>query len=145
MNTVILTFCSPPALNNSMSREERSSAIDKALISFDHQNQTLHDKEIEDTADISLVKMLVFLEFKSNFRRPPIKADMTAITSEISRTCEALEMVYRASSEAVGKSFMRVGIDLYVTVCAAAINHTAFSHSSWSYTKLKASNPSDVD
>jgi hypothetical protein len=37
---------------------------------------------------------------------------MTALTNEISMACQALEMVYRASSEAVGKSFERVGIDV---------------------------------
>lgn len=108
----VLPFHPSTALNNSMSREDRLAAISKALLSFDHQNQKLHDAEIEENADISLVRLLTFLEFKSNFRRHPIKADMTALTNEISMACQALEMVYRASSEAVGKSFERVGIDV---------------------------------
>eukprot|EP00980_Cylindrotheca_fusiformis_P023529 scaffold10571_cov154-Cylindrotheca_fusiformis.AAC.7 len=112
-----VTSCLAPkaiveALNNSVTRQERLAAIDIALSSFDHQNQKLHDTEIEENSDIALVRMLVFLEFKTNFRRPPIRADMAAITTEICMTCEALEMVYRASSEAVGKSFERVGVDL---------------------------------
>jgi hypothetical protein len=108
----VFHFHSSTALNNSMSRESRLAAINKALLCFDHQNQKLHDTEIEEHADISLVRLLTFLEFKSNFRRPPIKADMSALTNEISMACQALEMMYRASSEAVGKSFERVGIDV---------------------------------
>ena len=49
--------------------------------------------------------------YDSNHRHP-IKADLGAITQEISMTCQALEMVYQASSEYVGRSFNRVGSDL---------------------------------
>ena len=72
----------------------------------------LHDAEIDAGADVALVKLLAFLEFKTGFRRQPIQADLEAITREISLTCQALEMVYRASSDAVGRSFQRVGTDL---------------------------------
>lgn len=95
-----------------MSREERLDAIYKAISSLDHDDSELHTLEIEACADIALVKMLAFLEFKTGFRRPPIVANIDAITKEISLTCQALEMVYRASSEAVEKSFKRVGTDL---------------------------------
>lgn len=87
-------------------------AIYKAISSLDHDDSELHTLEIEACADIALVKMLAFLEFKTGFRRPPIVANIDAITKEISLTCQALEMVYRASSEAVEKSFKRVGTDL---------------------------------
>ena len=56
--------------------------------------------------------MLAFLEFKTGFRRLPIKANIEAITQEISLTCQALEMVYHASSDSVEISFNRVGPDL---------------------------------
>jgi hypothetical protein len=95
-----------------MSQEERLDAIYKALSAFDHDDEALHNAEMEAGADIALTKMLVFLEFKTGFRRQPIKADLEEITREISLTCQALEMVYRASSEAVERSFNRVGTDL---------------------------------
>jgi hypothetical protein len=95
-----------------MSQEERLEALYKALTAFDHSDQAVHNEEIDAGADIALVKMLVFLEFKTGFRRQPIKADLEAITKEISLTCQALEMVYRASSEYIGMSFQKVGTDL---------------------------------
>jgi hypothetical protein len=95
-----------------MSDYERLDAIQMAISAFDHTDQHLHDAEIEAGADIALVKMLVFLEFKTGFRRKPIKANLEAITREISLTLQALEMVYRASPEAVLTSFKRVGTDL---------------------------------
>jgi hypothetical protein len=100
------------ALNFSISQQERLDALYKALDAFDHVDQALHDAEIEAGADIALVKCLVFLEFKTGFRRQPIEADLEEITREISMACQALEMVYRGSSEAVGLSFERVGTDL---------------------------------
>ena len=71
-----------------------------------------NSREIEAGADIALVKRLVFLEFKTGFRRKPIKANLEAITREISLTLQALELVYRASPEAVLTSFKRVETDL---------------------------------
>ena len=100
------------ALNSSVSQEERFDAIEKATSSFDHSVQGIHDEEIEAGADVALTKHLVFLEFKTGFRRKPIQSDIVAVTREISLACEALEMVYRASSENVAKSFQRVGTDL---------------------------------
>lgn len=100
------------ALNSSMSEQERFDALCKALDAFDHADEALHDAEIECGADVALVKCLVFLEFKTGFRRQPIIADLNAITRESSMACQALEMVYRGSSEAVGRSFKRVGTDL---------------------------------
>lgn len=100
------------ALNSSVSQEDRADAIHKATSSFDHSVQNIHNEEIEAGADIALTKHLIFLEFKTGFRRKPIQADLGAITREISLACEALEMVFRASSEHVAKSFNRVGREL---------------------------------
>ena len=99
-------------LNKCMSEVERLDAIQMAISAFDHTDESLHNAEIEAGADIALVKMLVFLEFKTGFRRKPIKADLEAITREISLTLQALEMIYRASPESVLTSFNRVGTDL---------------------------------
>lgn len=92
--------------------EERLDAVYRAISTFEHDDKDQHDLEVSAGADIALVKMLAFLEFKTGFRRPPIKANLEAITKEISLTCQALEMVYRASSESVETSFNRVGLDV---------------------------------
>ena len=100
------------ALHSSVSAEDRQNAIKMAICSFDHAVQTIHDAEIEAGADIALTKHLAFLEFKLGFRREPITADVNAINREIAQACQALEMVFRASSEKVAKSFNRVGTEL---------------------------------
>jgi len=99
-------------LNCAMSPKERKEALENAMGTFDHNERDIHDNEIEAGADIALVKTLVFLEFKANFRREPIKANREEITLEIGTVLKTLECVYRASSDAVGKSFNRVGTDL---------------------------------
>merc|ERR1711959_283767 len=98
------------SLNCAMSPEERMEALDNAIETFDHNDRDLHDAEIEAKADIALVKSLVFLEFKAGFRRES-KDRTGSITEETSAVLKTLECVYRASSEAVGKSFDRVGED----------------------------------
>ena len=103
---------SPEALHSSVSREERLDAIFKCISTFEHDDVEQHNLEMKAGADIALVKMLAFLEFKTGFRRLPIKANIEAITQEISLTCQALEMVYHASSDSVEISFNRVGPDL---------------------------------
>jgi len=99
-------------LNHAMSKEDRIDALENAVATFDHNDRNLHDAEIEAGVDIALVKHLAFLEFKTGFRREPIKCDMEEITQEIGSVLKSLECVYRASSDAVGKSFNRVGKDL---------------------------------
>jgi hypothetical protein len=100
------------ALHRAMSPEERHEALENAIATFDHDDRAKHGHEIAIGADVALVKALVFLEYASGFRREPIRADMDTITKEISMVLTALECVYRASSEAVGESFNRVGKDL---------------------------------
>jgi len=100
------------ALNRAMTKGERLEALQKAIVTFDHNDRDLHDTEIDAGVDIALVKNLVFLEFKAGFRREPSKCDMEAFTREIGSILMCLECVYRASSDAVGKSFNRVGNDL---------------------------------
>jgi len=100
------------ALNRSISKGERLEALENAMLTFDHNDRDLHDTEIDAGADIALVKNLVFLEFKASFRREPMKCDIEAITREIESVLKCLECVYRASTDAVGKSFNRVGNEL---------------------------------
>ena len=99
-------------LQKAMSFEERQESIENAIDTFDHSCKTTHDAEIHAGADIALVKMLTFLEFKSGFRRHPIEADMHVLTSEIANTLKAIECVYRCGTEQVSTSFDRVGLDL---------------------------------
>lgn len=56
----------------------------------------------------------MFLQFKAGrFRTQQIESsNLEAITLEIGTLLKSLECVYRASSDTVGKSFSRVGIDL---------------------------------
>ena len=91
---------------------ERVDAIHKALATFDHTIQHVHDEEIGEKADVALTKHLVFLEVKASFRRKPLHVDIDDLLHEISMTFEALEMVYRASSDKVAVSFSRVGVEL---------------------------------
>lgn len=99
-------------LNRAVSKNERIDVLENAKATFDHNNQDLHDSEIEAGADIALVKNLVFLEFRADFHRAPVQHDKEAITQEIGSLLTCLECVYRASSDVVGKSFNRVGNDL---------------------------------
>eukprot|EP00529_Nitzschia_sp_RCC80_P015833 CAMPEP_0113493948 /NCGR_PEP_ID=MMETSP0014_2-20120614/28855_1 /TAXON_ID=2857 /ORGANISM="Nitzschia sp." /LENGTH=698 /DNA_ID=CAMNT_0000387827 /DNA_START=463 /DNA_END=2559 /DNA_ORIENTATION=- /assembly_acc=CAM_ASM_000159 len=99
-------------LQKAVSLEERQESIENAIDTFDHSSKVIHDAEIDAGADIALVKMLTFLEFKSGFRRHPIQADMEVLTSEIANALKALECVYRSSTEKVALSFDRVGMDL---------------------------------
>jgi len=98
-------------LNRAMSQDERLRALEEALVTFDHNDREFHDAEIEAGADIALVKNLVLIQFKVSFCKEQASCDMEA-TREIGSLLKCLECVYRASSDAVGKSFDRVGNDL---------------------------------
>eukprot|EP00537_Pseudo-nitzschia_pungens_P010443 CAMPEP_0172383972 /NCGR_PEP_ID=MMETSP1061-20121228/1780_1 /TAXON_ID=37318 /ORGANISM="Pseudo-nitzschia pungens, Strain cf. pungens" /LENGTH=558 /DNA_ID=CAMNT_0013112435 /DNA_START=189 /DNA_END=1865 /DNA_ORIENTATION=+ len=100
------------ALNRAVTKNERIEALENAIATFDHNNRDLHDAEIEVGADVALVKNLVFLQFKASFRREQTQCDVEDISQEIGSVLKCLECVYRASSDAVGKSFNRVGNDL---------------------------------
>ena len=88
---------------NAISQSERIEALSNATTTFDHNNQDLHDTEIELGVDIALVKILVFLEFKASFRREPMKCDVNALTHEVAMTVKCLECVYRYVEEEVLK------------------------------------------
>lgn len=100
-------------LNKSVKPEEQNQALDRACHWLDHEHADLHKAEIECGVDIALVKMLAFLEFRTGFRRPPIQADLRLITHQISKTCQALELLYnKAPAESIEISFDRIGTDL---------------------------------
>lgn len=82
------------------------------MLTFDHHDRDLHDTEIDAGADVALVKNLVFLQFKAGFRKEMVTFHTEAITREMGSVLKSLECVYRASSDAVGTSFNRVGKDL---------------------------------
>lgn len=62
-----------------------------------------------------MAKHLILLVYKMSARRPGLGTeldDVSTLQFEIADTCDTLEMLYRASSTAVGASFKRLGIEL---------------------------------
>jgi hypothetical protein len=102
-----------PAISRAVSYEDRRDAIGSAATSFDHNMQSLHDEEIEIGADAVLVKHLGFLMSR---RTSQHKNTEQSLMHEISCTCEALEMVYRASPQMVSQSFQNFGLDVLATL-----------------------------
>ena len=94
-----------------MSAESRLQAIEKARESFSHDVQAVHDEELEAGADGVLTKHLAFVVWPLLFEAKPMH-DLEDVIKELSLILGALESVYRASSEVVGKSFDRVGHEL---------------------------------
>lgn len=91
--------------------------------------QSLHDEELEVGADAILMKHLGFLVS----RRALAKDVESSVKHELCSTCEAIEMVYRASPQSVSHSFDKFGLDLLGTLIhlinteitdrAASLNH----------------------
>ena len=75
-----------------LSQNERLGALENALNTFNHNDQGFHGTEIEAGADVSLVKSLIFLQFKASFRRD---CDVEKFTDEITKVLKCLECVYR--------------------------------------------------
>jgi hypothetical protein len=76
---------------------------------FDHNVQSLHDDEIAAAADSALVKHLAFLVWRIKHMAFSLDDDCDSIMTELCFTCESLEAVFRASSEVVGQSYLRMG------------------------------------
>lgn len=83
-------------LNKAIGHERRKAAISNACAEFDHWDTEKHNIELQ--LGCSNVLSLVL--------------SMTEDTTEIRMLCAALEMVYRASTEVVRKSFQDVGPDM---------------------------------
>lgn len=71
--------------------------------------QSLHDEELDFGADAALTKHLGFLMSKKTIQ---LTGAEPCIMHELSCTCEALEMVYRASPSCVSVSFEKFGHEL---------------------------------
>eukprot|EP00527_Entomoneis_sp_CCMP2396_P009411 CAMPEP_0198138564 /NCGR_PEP_ID=MMETSP1443-20131203/1952_1 /TAXON_ID=186043 /ORGANISM="Entomoneis sp., Strain CCMP2396" /LENGTH=585 /DNA_ID=CAMNT_0043800381 /DNA_START=37 /DNA_END=1794 /DNA_ORIENTATION=+ len=106
------------AISISIGKEDRLQAIQKSRDTLAHEDQDLHDEELGCGADAVLTKHLAFLlmdvtsigpECNATHQHGSINADLTY---ELSITLDALELIYRASSDAVGRSFKRVGAEL---------------------------------
>eukprot|EP00523_Entomoneis_sp_CCMP467_P007038 CAMPEP_0168735736 /NCGR_PEP_ID=MMETSP0724-20121128/9493_1 /TAXON_ID=265536 /ORGANISM="Amphiprora sp., Strain CCMP467" /LENGTH=586 /DNA_ID=CAMNT_0008782901 /DNA_START=130 /DNA_END=1890 /DNA_ORIENTATION=- len=102
------------AVSTTIGKGDRLSVIQKTRETFCHDEQPLHDQELNSGADAVMTKHLAFLMYcaadaDSDCLDP---ASTDQITLELSITLEALESVYRASSECVGQSFKRVGNEL---------------------------------
>lgn len=83
-------------LNRAIGHERRKAAISNACAEFDHWDTEKHNIELQ--LGCSNVLSLVL--------------SMTDDSTEIRMICAALEMVYRASTEVVRKSFQDVGPDI---------------------------------
>lgn len=68
----------------------------------------MHDEEMAAGADSALVKHLTFLAFHAQQLQDDQEALETILT-EITLTCDALESLFRASSQVLGDSFDRMG------------------------------------
>jgi hypothetical protein len=86
-------------------------AIQKAKDSFNHDLEAIHDDEMASGADAALVKHLTFLAFHAQHQQND-QETLELILTEISLTCDALESLFRASSQVLGGSFARMGREL---------------------------------
>jgi hypothetical protein len=132
-----LTNCLSIALAISLTHEERINVIQEARHSFNHENQSAHNEEIMNNADKALTKHLTYLLYqysnatstdpKLNSNNPNISVDQRNILRlELALTCDALESIYRATSEVVGLSFRRLGpemLNLLIYLVQQEIKH----------------------
>ncbi|KAL7581292.1 hypothetical protein ACA910_006059 [Epithemia clementina (nom. ined.)] len=104
--------------------DDRLRAIEGALETFTHDAQVTHDEELDSGADAILTKHLAFVLWPLLENAPQHdgrSGHSEGTARELRLTLDALESVYRASSEAVGRSFKRVGREL-VKVILTALN-----------------------
>jgi hypothetical protein len=106
-------------ISTSCLREERIAVLQRAKEFLDHSDVSAHDDEITAGIDVALVKQLVLLVLKVSRCRattqllvPVEDEDISALIDEVCTTLEVLELVYRASDNAVGDSFRKIGPDL---------------------------------
>lgn len=101
--------------------------IQEARHSFNHEDQSVHNEEIMNYVDKALTKHFTYLLYQYSCAttsdtesaqkhftvNPAISVDGSCILRlELALTCDALESIYRASSEVVGLSFHRLGPEL---------------------------------
>ena len=110
-----------------ISHQERINVIQEARHSFNHEDQLTHNEEIMNSVDKALTKHLTYLLYQySQVSHPTTGMDTSLkptssniaidqsyiVRLELALTCDALESIYRATSEVVGLSFRRLGPEL---------------------------------
>lgn len=103
------------AISTSITPSDRLEAVQKAQNSFNHDVQAVHDDEMMTGADAALTKHLTFLVYHAKLiggRCAKSTETEASIRLEISLTCDAMESLYRATSNVVGLSFKRMGNEL---------------------------------
>ena len=108
------------AVATAVGPEDRLRAIEGARETFGHDLQSLHDEELNSGADAILTKHLAFVLLPLIDATPSSNQlsvedsinNLEDVTRELSLTLESLESIYKASSDAVGRSFKRVGKEL---------------------------------
>lgn len=129
-------------IQQSVSRTSRCDALSAACESFNHNDEGLHDEEIEFGVDLALCKHLGYLLFQKtmmkhdeyqdcnhsnnynhHYNDEPVEISILPVDNstggreeqmeeELSQTCKAMEMVYRCSADSIHSSFNRIGKDL---------------------------------
>lgn len=104
---------SSTAISTSITPPERLEAVQKAKDSFNHNVQAVHDDEMATGADAALTKHLTFLMYRAKKHGADnTETEDSSIRMELSLTCDAMESLFRASSNVVGVSFQRMGKEL---------------------------------
>jgi len=100
-------------LNHAVNQKEREAIISQVCELCDHNITSVHEEELAAGADSALTKHLAFLRLKEQLeQQSAVPLNHSRVAHEISRTLEALEMVYRSSPDAVAKSFVSVGLEV---------------------------------
>lgn len=106
--------------------KDRLEVIHQARITFQHDVQAVHNEEMTRGADSALTKHLTYLlyhyEYCLSSRDPQQQPTRSSLRLELSLTCDAMESLYRASSEAVALSFQRLGSEL-CNLLVTLLNH----------------------
>lgn len=133
--------------------------IQEARHSFNHEDQSTHNEEIMNSIDKALTKHLTYLLYQyfhvttsvnDTSQRPSspnIAIDQSCILRlELALTCDALESIYRATSEVVGLSFRRLGLELLhllISVVQLEMKHRNESLESAANSTKRSERPSD--
>lgn len=138
--------------------------IQETRHALNHEDQSTHNEEIMNNVDRALTKHLTYLLYlysnvtnqgpdaDNNTPNPKtnIATDQSSILRlELALTCDALESIYRATSEVVGLSFRRVGpelLHLLKSLVHREINHRkeSFESATGSTATQQTQRPQDM-
>jgi hypothetical protein len=133
------------AISTCIAPKDRLEAIQQARFSFQHDVQAVHNDEMASGADAALTKHMTYLIYhysndETRHENPSGGCDKQQqsghssrhfddisnanvnIRLELSLTCDAMESLYRASSDVVAQSFRRLGPDLWLLLIKL-LNH----------------------